>query len=320
MIGIAVFKGGFVLENKKILAIINPTAGRTKSQRGTFDIVDVFSTLGCDFDIKTTTKRGDATEFAKEYGMNYDVILCCGGDGTLNETINGVMCLPERRPIGYVPTGSTCDLATTLGIPSEIRAAVELIISDKRNTYDIGNFNDRHFCYVASFGVGSSFSYTTPQKMKNVFGKAAYFIDPFLCHPRTLLAGLKPVHIKIEYDDGIIEDDFSFGAISNSTSVGGLITFDRSDVKLNDGMFELLLVRRVKGAADAFKLLGKIQKHNYDGEQIMFLHTKNLKMRFDKPTEWSLDGEFGGSPVDVDFSISYKGIELFSEDNDLFCK
>lgn len=307
-------------QNKKMLVIINPCAGRTKSQKGTFDIADVLSTLGYDFDIKTTTKSGDATEFARDFGMNYDVVLCCGGDGTLNETINGVMSLPERRPIGYIPTGSTCDLATTLGIPSDVRSALELIVADKRNTYDIGNFNDKHFCYVASFGVGSSFSYTTPQKMKNVFGKAAYFIDPFVLHPVRLFSGIKPVHVRIEYDDGVIEDDFSFGAISNSTSVAGLITFDRSDVKLNDGEFELLLVRRVKGIPDGFKLLGKVQKHNYDGEQILFLHTKNLKMHFDKPTEWSLDGEFGGSPIDVDFSISYRGIELFSEDNDLFCK
>lgn len=307
-------------QNKKILAIINPCAGRTKSQKGTFDIADVLSTLGYDFDIKTTTKAGDATEFAKTLGMNYDIILCCGGDGTLNETINGVMALPERRPIGYIPTGSTCDLATTLGIPSDVRSAIELIVSDKRNTYDIGNFNDRHFCYVASFGVGSSFSYTTPQKMKNVFGRAAYFIDPFVLHPVRLFSGIKPVHARIEYDDGVIEDDFSFGAISNSTSVAGLITFNREDVKLNDGQFELLLVRRVKGIPDGFRLLGKVQKQAYDGDQILFLHTKNLKIHFDEPTEWSLDGEFGGKPVDVDFSISYKGIEIFSEENDLFCK
>lgn len=309
-----------MLENKKILAIINPRAGRTKSQKGTFDIADVLSTLGYDFDIKTTTKSGDATEFAQNLGINYDVILCCGGDGTLNETINGVMALPERRPIGYIPTGSTCDLATTLGIPSDVRSAIELIVSDKRNTYDIGNFNDRHFCYVASFGVGSSFSYTTPQKLKNVFGRAAYFIEPAFIHPGRIIRDLKPVHVKIEYDGGVIEDDFTFGAISNSTSVAGLITFERNDVKLNDGQFELLLVRGVKGVPDGFKLLSKVQKHNYDGEQILFLHTKNLKMHFSKPTEWSLDGEFGGSPVDVDFSISYKGIELFSEENDLFCK
>lgn len=307
-------------QTKKLLVIINPCAGRTKSQKGTFDIADVLSTLGYEFDIKTTTKSGDATEFAKTFGMNYDIILCCGGDGTLNETINGVMALPERVPIGYIPTGSTCDLATTLGIPSDVRSAIEFIVSDKRNTYDIGNFNNRHFCYVASFGIGSSFSYTTPQKMKNIFGRAAYFIDPFILHPKTLFSGIKPVHVKIEYDDGVIEDDFTFGAISNSTSVAGLITFNRSDVKLNDGVFELLLVRRVKGIPDGFKLLGKVQKHDYDGDQILFLHTKNLKMHFDTPTEWSLDGEFGGSPVDVDFSISYKGIELFSEENELFCK
>ena len=117
---------------KKMLVIINPCAGRTKSKAGTFDIVDVLSTLDFDFDIKTTTKRGDATDFAENLGLNYDVILCCGGDGTLNETVNGAVMLPKKRPIGYIPTGSTNDLASTIGIPSDIRSAVQLIVTNQK--------------------------------------------------------------------------------------------------------------------------------------------------------------------------------------------
>ena len=307
--------------SKKMLVIINPCAGRSKSKKGTFDIADVLSTLDYDFDIKTTTKRGDATEFVKELGLNYDIILCCGGDGTLNETINGLLQLPEKRPVGYIPTGTTNDLATTIGIPKDIRSAVELIVSGKKNTLDIGNFNGNHFCYVATFGVGSSFSYDTPQKLKNTFGYAAYWISPIVFHPVKLVSGLKPVHATIEYDDGVLEGDFNFGAISNSTSVAGLFTFDKTDVKLNDGYFELLLVRDVKTVPTAIGLLGKIKKHDYNStDNILFLHTRNLKIHFDRPTEWSLDGEFGGDPTDVDFSISYKGIEIFSDNDDLFIK
>lgn len=303
---------------KKMLVIINPCAGRTKSKAGTFDIVDVLSTLDFDFDIKTTTKRGDATDFAENLGLNYDIILCCGGDGTLNETVNGAVMLPEKRPIGYIPTGSTNDLASTIGIPSDIRSAVQLIVTNQKNTYDIGKFNDRHFCYVATFGVGSEFSYSTPQKLKNALGYSAYMINSFLLHGVKLLKSIKPIHMKIEHDGGVIEDDFFFGAISNSTSVAGLFTYDRNDVRLNDGEFELLLVRKITSVANAVHMLQRMQKHDYNCDQIMFLHTKNLKIHTEKSVEWSLDGEFGGAHTDVDFSILNKGIEIFSPQNDLF--
>lgn len=304
--------------NRKMLVIINPCAGRTKSKQGTFDIVDILSTLNYDFNLKTTTKRGDATEYAAKYGSDYDVILCCGGDGTLNETVNGVMKLEEKKPVGYIPTGSTNDLAATIGIPSDIRNAVQLIVTDQKNTYDIGKFNDRHFCYVATFGVGSEFSYTTPQKLKNMFGYSAYMMNSFLLHGVKLLKSIKPIHMTIEHDGGVIDDEFFFGAISNSTSVAGLFTYDRNDVRLNDGKFELLLVRKVTSVANAAEMLKRMQKHDYNCDQIMFLHTEKLKIHTDNAVEWSLDGEFGGAHTDVDFSISQKGVEIFSPQNELF--
>lgn len=304
--------------NKKMLVIINPCAGRTKSRQGTFDIVDVLSTLNYDFNLKTTTKRGDATEFARTLGGDYDVILCCGGDGTLNETVNGVAQLENRKPVGYIPTGSTNDLATTIGIPSDIRSAVQLIVTDQKNTYDLGVFNDRRFCYVATFGVGSEFSYTTPQKLKNAMGYSAYMLNTFVLHGVKLIKSLKPIHMKIEHDGGVIEDDFFFGAISNSTSVAGLFTYDRNDVRLNDGQFELLLVRKITSVSNAVEMLKRMQKHDYNCDQIMFLHTKALKIETEKPVEWSLDGEFGGAHTKVDFSIEHKGLEIFSPENELF--
>lgn len=306
--------------NKKMLVIINPCAGRTKSQSGTFDIVDVLSGLNYDFNLKTTTKRGDATEYVRELGANYDVVLCVGGDGTLNETVNGVMQLEKRLPVGYIPTGSTNDLATTIGIPSDIRKAVELIATNQKNTYDIGKFNDRHFCYIASFGVGTEFSYSTPQKLKNVMGYSAYMLNTFVLNGPKLLKSIKPIHAVIEHDGITIEDDFYFGGISNSTSVGGLFTFDRNDVKLNDGIFEVLLVRRISSLANAVQMLRKMQKHDYNNDQMIFFHTDNLKIHMDKPVGWTLDGEFGGKPEDIDFSVAHDGVEIFSPGNDLFLK
>lgn len=304
--------------NKKMLVIINPCAGRTKSQSGTFDIVDVLSTLDYDFNIKTTTKRGDATEYAKKYGAEYDVILCCGGDGTLNETINGVMQLPEKKPIGYIPTGSTNDLANTIGIPADIRSAVQLIVTDQKNTYDIGCFNDRFFSYIAAFGIGTDFSYSTPQKMKNIFGHTAYMIDSFMLHlPRTL-KGVKPHHMRIEYDGGVIEDDFFFGSVSNSTAVGGIFKFRKEFVKLNDGKFELFLVRNVSSVPHAAQLLMKARNQDYECDEFVLIHTNKLKIHTDEATPWTLDGEFGGAPNDIDVSVKYHGIEIFSPQNEMF--
>lgn len=301
-----------------MLVIINPAAGRTKSKKGTFDIVDILSTLDYDFNIKTTTKRGDATEYAKNIGKGYDVILCCGGDGTLNETVNGVMALDEKKPVGYIPTGSTNDLANTIGIPSDIRDAVQLIVTGQKNDYDIGRFNERYFTYIATFGIGSDFSYMTPQKMKNVLGHSAYLVDSFVLHLPRLLKSIKPVHMIIEYDGGVLEDDFFFGSVSNSTSVGGIFTFDRDSVRLNDGEFELFLVRNVKNFGSAVNLLMKAQKHDYECDEFIYTKTKKLKIHSAVPVEWSLDGEYGGKHTEADISVQHKAIEIFSKKTDLF--
>ncbi len=303
---------------KKVLVIINPCAGRTKSKPATFDIADVLSSLDFEFDIKVTQKRGDATEFARTLSDGYDAVLCCGGDGTLNETVNGIMKLKKKPQVGYIPTGSTNDFAATIGIPSDIRSAVQLMASDQRNCFDIGNFNERNFCYIATFGVGSEFSYSTPQKLKNALGYPAYMLNTFVLNGVHLLKSIKPVHMTIEHDGGVIDGDYFFGAISNSTSVGGLFTYSKDDVKLNDGIFELLLVKNIKSVPNAVKMLRKMQKHDYDCDQITFMHTRKLKIYSPQKAAWSLDGEYGGTPEEIDFSISHPGIEIFSPPNELF--
>lgn len=228
------------------------------------------------------------------------------------------MQLPERKSVGYIPTGSTNDLATTIGIPEDIRSAVQLIVTDQKNQYDIGLFNDRYFNYIATFGVGSEFSYMTPQKMKNVLGHSAYLIDSFILHLPRIFKSLKPVHMVVEYDGGVIEDDFIFGSVSNSTSVGGIFTFSRDDIRLNDGEFELLLARNVKSFAGAVELLMKVQKHNYDCNELIFTKTKKLKIHSSKPVAWSLDGEYGGEHSEAEISVLNNAIEIFSRKNDLF--
>jgi diacylglycerol kinase (ATP) len=303
---------------RRVLLIINPRAGRQKSMGGTFDIVNLFSGEGFEFTVKTTTGPGDATKIVTNNYEGHDMVVCCGGDGTLNETINGIMNLQKRLPMGYIPTGSTNDLAETIGIPVDIKKATELIIKGQTNSFDIGLFNNRYFCYAASFGAGTEISYLTPQKMKNFLGHSAYLLNGFVLKIIPLLKNLKPFHVKIEYDTGTIEDDFYFGAISNTTSIAGLFKFDKNDVRLNDGKFEVLLVRGLKNKAEAFELLRKVQKREYDGKQILYFKTERAKIISEQAVPWSLDGEYGGAHKEVRFDVISQAIDICSPVSTLF--
>lgn len=299
-------------EKKKVLLIVNPCAGRTKTRTSTVDIVDKFSKSDYEFSIQTTTCQGDATNIVKKNSDEADLVVCCGGDGTLNETINGIMDIPRRLPIGYIPMGSTNDLASTLKIPRDVEEAVNLIMSGRTNSYDIGLFNNRYFSYVASFGAFTKSSYATSQKMKNLFGHLAYIFNGL-----GEWKNMKPVHMRIEYDGGVIEDDFSFGAFSNSTSVAGIFKFNIDDVKLNDGFFEILLVRKIRPIT-APLIAGKVIRQEYDGKQIVFLRTSKAKITSPEEVPWTLDGEYGGSHKAVMIHVLSKAVEICSPQNPLF--
>lgn len=301
-------------QKSKVLLIVNPCAGKTKSRAGTFDIVDKFSTNDYDFSIHTTTCRGDATNIVKKHGSGKDLVVCCGGDGTLNETINGVMDMERRVPIGYIPTGTTNDLANTLGIPSGIKDATDLIMSGKTNSYDIGLFNNRYFSYVASFGAFSSTSYTTSQKLKNTFGHSAYIMKGV-----ADWSSIKPKRVRIEYDGGVIEEDIMLGAVTNSTSVAGIFKFDKSEIRLNDGWFEVLLIKKIS-LLQIPNFLFKVLRQDYSDERFVFLKTRQLKITSDEPIEWSLDGEFGGEHKVVNINVLSKAIRICSDENELFEK
>lgn len=302
-------------DKRKVLLIVNPCAGKTKSRAGTFDIVDKFSKNDYEFTVRTTTCQGDATNIVKRELDEHDMVVCCGGDGTLNETVNGVMDMPRRVPIGYIPSGSTNDLAATLGIPKDIKEATDLIMSGEMNDYDVGLFNNRYFTYVASFGAFTRSSYATSQKLKNKFGYLAYLTTAV---PEVF--DIKNYKLRIEYDGGVIEDYFVFGAISNSTSVGGFIDFDRNEIKLNDGTFELLLCRGLKFSG-VLPALAKVKQKKFDGNPLIFLHTKKLKVTcLEGEMDWTLDGEYGGRHKNVMVHVLHGAIHICSTENALFEK
>ena len=304
------------MSGKKALLIINPCSGVDRKRVGALEIINKLSSANFDFDVETTKCQGDATTIVKEKGNNFDVVICCGGDGTLNETINGVLKLDKRVPVGYIPSGSTNDLASTLGIPVGVGPATNMILNGKTNGYDVGLFQGRYFNYIASFGAATDLSYTTQQKWKNLFVHNAYVFYGVGIRLIPMLAGFRPTYMKIEYDGGVIEDKFYFGAISNTTSVAGVFKYD--NIKLNDGYFELLLVRGLKSNLDAFGILNKVIRKDYSGDNIIFTKTKKVKITCDQKVPWTLDGEFGGEHGDVDISIVHNAYDIYSDNDKLF--
>lgn len=303
-------------QKKQVLLIVNPCAGRTSTRVSALDIVNHFPSDAYAFEIHNTKGHGDATQLVKDFAAGKDLVICCGGDGTLNETINGVMDLPRRIPIGYIPTGSTNDLASTLGIPRDVKEATDLIKNGHINSYDIGLFNNRCYSYVAAFGAFTRSSYATKQWMKNMFGHFAYILNGFFKEWKNI----NSTHMKIEYDGGDLEGDFSFGSISNSTSISGIFRLNKREVKLNDGYFEVLLVRKAR-VAEAPSLLNKIRKKEYDGKRIILLKTSQVKITIERPIAWTLDGEYGGEHQTVHMNVLSKAIDICSpSDNILFVR
>ena len=303
---------------KKLLMVFNPKAGKNSTREKHDDILRVFREYGLEVTEKTTTCVGDATEIVKHNHKGHAAIICCGGDGTFNEVINGVMASGADIPIMYIPMGSTNDLANTVGVTKDLNSQVELFLNGSIKGYDVGSFNDTYFTYVASFGVGTDVSYMTSQKMKNILGHAAYILNGFVFNLPHQIKNLKPHHMVIEYDGGVIDDDFFFGAISNTNEVAGLFKFDNCDVKLNDGLFEVILVRKLKNVPDAFYLLKKIRDQDYDGDRIITFKTSKMKMICDEELAWTLDGEFGGKHSIVNIGIEPSAVKIVAPHSKYF--
>ena len=281
---------------KKLLMIVNPAAGKTRSHGPLFDAVSVFCNAGYLVRVYHTTGRGDAARVAAEEGNGYDVVVCCGGDGTLNETINGLLACGKNIPIGYIPAGSTNDFAASLHLPSEPLKAAEAILDGKPIAYDVGDFGGRRFSYVASFGAFTKSSYSTPQNIKNALGHTAYILSGI-----QEISQLHTTHMRLELDGEVIEDDFLFGAISNSTSVGGILTLDPRQVDLQDGKFELFLVRVPRNLTELSECIQALQSQKYNCSAITFRSASQLTVSSPTPLTWTLDGEraYTDGPVEI---------------------
>lgn len=299
-------------QNIRALLVINPCAGKTSRRPQVYDIIRLFPEE-YKFTIEFTRCSGDATRIVKEKIADHDMVVCAGGDGTLNEVINGIMEMPKRVPIGYIPIGSTNDLANTLGIPSELDKAVENILKGHMNWYDVGLFNNRYFTYTAAFGAFTKSSYNTSQKLKNRFGHAAYIMNGL-----TEWKNIENIHAVVECDQGVFEGEFAFGTITDSTSVAGLFKLNADEVRLDDGKFELVLISAIKNLAQAPVLLRRMQKQDYDGKSILMFHTSKVKITFDKEIPWTIDGEFGGAHKEVISHNLARAVRIYAPEGPLF--
>lgn len=293
---------------RKLLLIINPAAGMAKKKPRVFRIADWFRSKGFAVAVMTTSKKGDAEDFVRRYAEQNDAVICCGGDGTLNEVISGLMHFGSQKPVGYLPAGTTNDMARTLHLPSNLKKAARVVISERPVPQDVGSFNEtQYFTYIASFGAFTQVSYGTPQWLKNIFGHFAYVLGGL-----RSVGEIRPCRIRVFRNgsgDGE-EGDFIFGSVSNSSSIGGVLHLESSQVSLNDGEFEVLLIRNPPNLIEFQKMLHDLRRRNFENSLIEFFHTSTIRLVFDQPTDWTLDGEYAGKAQEVEIKNLHGAVSV----------
>ena len=294
---------------KKLYFILNLQSGKATISSKLAVVIDMFTKAGYEVTARPTQERMDACAAAKyACGQGFDLIVCSGGDGTLNEVIQGVMRSEKKLPIGYIPAGSTNDFARGVGIPRNIIDAVQWIIDGKKYPCDIGSFNDKFFTYIAAFGAFTEVTYVTSQQVKNVLGHVAYVLNGI-----SRLKNIKSYHMKITYDDEIIEDNYIFGMVTNSSSVAGLLSLN--DFLLDDGLYEVTLIKTPGNPLDLQRIIHSLLNIDIDIDTAYIKSFRTSKIRFecDDELQWTIDGEFGGAYKTVDVCNNKQAIELMAD-------
>lgn len=299
-------------KRKKALVLINKKSGTGKAGNDTLDIATVLSEKGYEPIIYPIIPGTELTAevLVPEYGKVVDMILCSGGDGTLNHVMNAMMQLEKRPLLAYIPSGSTNDFAKGLGIPSIRSKALEVAVSGKPINYDVGKMNDSYFNYVAAFGAFSKVSYATDQDLKNVLGYAAYVISAIAELPQNIGYSC---HMKIEADGVLEEGDYLFGAVSNSASVAGMTLFADNDIKQDDGQMELLLIRAPKNLGEFNAILAALAVREPENPYITYRQISRVSFISEEEVEWTIDGEFGGSYKETSIEVINKAITIMSK-------
>lgn len=294
--------------NIKVLTIINPTSGKGNILEKVDEIKKNIEEQKMETDIRFTKKDYNAKKIIENYEYEKDLILVCGGDGTLNEAVTAIMEQKlDEVSLSFIPLGTTNDLARTLDIPIKDISITKKLLKSKAKRIDIGNFNNkRYFCYVAAFGVITDVSYITSQKSKHKYGRLAYYINAM-----KELVNIPAYKIKLKYDDKRIEDEFIYGGITNSESIAGFKWFEKGEIQLDDGNFEGIFIRKPKSILGYFKILNSFLKKDYtNNEYILFTQANRFEIEAEEDISWTIDGEFAGHLRKIKIQNYRKAIEL----------
>ena len=292
---------------KKLLLLVNIRSGRGDIQSMIGSMIDYYNKKDFEVTVYITQKKAHATEILLRNKGVYNNVVCCGGDGTLNETITAVMSMDksERPIIGYVPCGSTNDFATGLDLKKSYTEAYKAAIDGTPFDIDIGKFNDSYFSYVAAFGMFTNLSYETPQLYKNLLGYQAYVIEGI-----KQLNKLDSHKLKITYDNNVIEDEFILGIVSNSNTVAGIKNLFKSD--LQDDLLEVLLIKKPTNIANLSVIITSLAEKKWENNMMYHFNAKKISLQStdNQEIKWTLDGEFGGMCKSAEIDVCHLGITI----------
>lgn len=296
---------------EKLLLVYNPRSGKGLIRNNLSSIIETFSKNDYDVTVYPTKKERDACETVEQRASEFDLIVCSGGDGTLDEVVTGLMNSGEKKTVGYIPSGSTNDFGSSIGIPRQMTRAAELIMEGQPFACDIGKFNDDYFVYVAAFGLMTDVSYQTPQDMKNALGHVAYILEGM-----KRMGSWRSCHLKVESDEFAEEGEFVFGMITNSDSVGGFKGLPGKNVELNDGLFEVMLVRAPKTLIDWQDAITAVLTSDRSNRMVARFKTEKIVIESDEPVAWTRDGENGGEHTRVELTNMKQVLQIIADSDD----
>ena len=293
------------MNNQKLLFIFNPKSGLGLIRNHLLDIVDIMVKENFDVTVYPTQAKADAIRKVKEDGRNYNRIVCCGGDGTLDEVVTGMREAELDIPLGYIPAGSTNDFASSIGIPGDMIKAAKIAVGKKTKAFDVGQFNEDTFVYIAAFGMFTEISYETPQELKNVLGHMAYILSA-----AKSLAAIPTYELHVEASGQIIDDNFIYGMVTNSTSVAGFKGLTGKQVELSDGEFEVTLIKPPKDAIELGEIIAYLMGDGAPTKMVYRFKADRIRVSAQKPIPWTMDGEFGGKHENVDIKNLCKKVQI----------
>lgn len=290
---------------KKMLFVYNPHAGKGLLKLHLSEIVDIFVKAGYDVVVYPTQAYKDAYRKIREFTEDYDLVVCSGGDGTIDEVVTGMMEREHKVPVGYIPTGTTNDFANSLKIPKDFLAAAHNAVHGTAFPCDIGQFNDDVFVYIAAFGLFTDVSYETKQEMKNVLGHLAYVLEG-----AKRLFNVPSYKIKVTHDGEVIAGEFIYGMVTNSRSVGGFRNMIGKNVKFDDGEFEVTLIRKPANPIELQEIIAALLIEQIDTKHMDTFRAKTISFESLEEIPWTLDGEYGGSHDYVEIINQNKAMKL----------